>query len=740
MKDNDRKNYLVPSMLLLGLCLAAPSVHAKDIGMIQVDSTTIDDRFESKRGESSSISVIGAKKVEQSHAENIKQVLDAIPGLTTELQSQDSLKIHIRGVENQRFMGEKPGVAIVIDGVPVFERTGRVNINMDDIESIKIIKGGASYLFGDDALAGAVIITTKRGAKMAGLSVSAEGGSFAYKRGVVRGGFANDKMAGHIQFSRRDANGYYFQGDYKADYLNGKLQYYTSDSSDLTFGWEVANRLKDSHGTVSGITQAALDPSSVNGRDFARHYNVKLGKFYLTYANDVTEHSNLMMNLYQFGDHTKFWTSPVRFDAAGKAVTDVNAYAKRNDYKQTQRGFKTEWRSGSEKVAWMLGLDLRDNNYQNRVKIRQDFKASPSRFSPVVKAGTLTADNDTSEKVYATYGELKYQVMDDLTLSLNARFDRINLGYDDFLNTATAKKLSKSFNVSSWRTGLNYAINDNSAVYTNISTGFRAPTINQLFAGSITLNGNVAANPNLKPEQAFNYEIGVRGQWAALGGLEWDLSAFQIDRKDFILNAAGQYATPNNGIMDQYKNIGGMRNRGVELALNSNQDKVVSVNMAYTYLDARFSKYDNFNLLLGNRFSPAPGANKRIAYNNSGKVVPRVPKHKLFLAVHLNPIKGLQLSSQMNTQSAYFADEINQEQIGGHTVFNLLANYELKVESQRDVNFSLFTRIDNLFDRTYFNSVRGYTDSNGDFNYNAEDLSIVVNTGRRFTAGITASF
>lgn len=54
---------------------------------------------------------------------------------------------------------------IVIDGVPVFERTGKVNIDLDNIESIKVIKGGSLYLFGEDALSGAVIITTKRGAK-----------------------------------------------------------------------------------------------------------------------------------------------------------------------------------------------------------------------------------------------------------------------------------------------------------------------------------------------------------------------------------------------------------------------------------------------------------------------------------------------------------------------------------------------------------------------------------------------
>ncbi len=94
---------------------------AEDMGLMSVDSTTIDDRFESKRGEPSNISVISGDKVEKAHVENIKQVLDAIPGVTAELQSGDSLKIHIRGVENQRFMGEKPGVAIVIDCVPVFE-------------------------------------------------------------------------------------------------------------------------------------------------------------------------------------------------------------------------------------------------------------------------------------------------------------------------------------------------------------------------------------------------------------------------------------------------------------------------------------------------------------------------------------------------------------------------------------------------------------------------------------------
>lgn len=735
---SNRGRQLAIFCLATAMIQPAPARAATDV--IRVESTTIDDRFENKRNEASNVSVISGKTVDRAHTESIKQILDAVPGITTELQSQDSLKIHIRGVENQRFMGEKPGVAVVIDGVPVFERTGRVNINLDDIESIKVIKGGASYLFGEDALAGAVIITTKRGAKMAGFQLSGEAGSFGYNRELARAGFATDKATGHIQASHRQSDSFYFQGNYKADYLNGKLQYYTSDTSDLTFGWELADRFKDSHGTVTGVTQAWLDPTSIEGRDYARHYNVKLGKFYLTYANDLSDTSNLMLNIYQFGDHTKFWSNPIRYSTTGAPVTDVNAYADGNDYKQTQRGLKSEWRGNGERFAWMGAMDLRDNLYRNQIRILQSYKASPSPFSPVIAAGTVTADNETRERMYAGYGEMKYRVVEPLTLTMNGRFDRIDLNYSDFLPTAAAPTLAKSFNVWSWRGGLTYAFGDSAALYSNVSTGFRAPSIQQLFAGTITPTGGVAANPNLKPERAVNYEIGLRGRTGMMGGLDWDISLFQIDRKDFILNIAGQYANPLTGTLDQYQNIGGMRNRGVEISLKTNQERFFSWNLAYTFLDAKFTRYDNFNLLLGNRFNPAPGASTVVHYNNAGKRVPRVPLNKLFVAARIKPAKGLTLTTEMNAQSSYFADEINQIRIGGHTVFDLLANYDFATGTNDRVKWTLFGRIDNLFDRYYFNTARSFYDANADFAYNAEDLSIVVNPGRRWTAGLSATF
>src|SRR3990172_8607441 len=107
------------ALSMVSLAISQP-VHA-EVGMlpeVSVTSTTIDDRFDSKRGEPSNINIISGKKVDEEHGKNIVEILESIPGVTAEVQSGDSVKIMLRGMEAQRYMGEKPGVAIVIAGVP----------------------------------------------------------------------------------------------------------------------------------------------------------------------------------------------------------------------------------------------------------------------------------------------------------------------------------------------------------------------------------------------------------------------------------------------------------------------------------------------------------------------------------------------------------------------------------------------------------------------------------------------
>ncbi len=712
---------LIASILVFGV---NPAFSSEDLGIIQVDSTTIDDKFEAKRGEPSNIGVVSGKTVDQSHTENIQQLLQSIPGITTEVQSGEAMKIHIRGIENQTYMGERPGVAVVIDGVPVFERTGQVNIDLDNIESIKVIKGGASYLFGDDALGGAVIITTKRGASQAGVKLATEVGSFDYQKRVARAGYAGENWSGHIQRSRRKTDGYYDDSGSQSDYLNGKLQYYIDDSSDLTFGFEQAERMKNSHGSVRGVTAAKNDPKSEDPfnlyNDYANNFEIELDKYFLTYSRDINDTDNLLVNVYQYSDQTYFTSSPID--------SSPDSYANGNDYSQVQRGLKTEYRAGGEKIGWMAALDLRDNSYENEVT-----KLDCTGAWGACTVGDLSSDNITDEKVVAAYGEIKFKVSDSLFLTTNGRYDRIDFDYTDHLSAGESG--SKGFEVASWRLGANYALRDNLDLYSNISTGFRTPTVSQLFVGTNSPSMLTAANPNLKPEEAINMEIGIRSKTELFNSpIDIDLAIFQIDRKDFIQATSGLYST---GSDNQWDNVGDVRNRGLELSVQSDAQQTFSWELAYTYLDAKYTKYDNFNLRLCTGHSHGSCTYTEIPYDNAGNYVPRVPKHKLNLIGRYRPAPGWTITGEMDSSSSYYADEINQVDISGHGVFNLLVNYDRAIGKS---NWSFFARADNLFDKFYYNTARASGDGNDDGVYNAEDLSLVVNQGITLTAGVSVSF
>jgi iron complex outermembrane receptor protein len=730
---------------------------------VLVTGSAIDDRFGENAREPSSTTTISGKKLEAEHAENLIQILKAIPGVTIDTSGGDELKIKLRGVENQRYMGEKPGVAIVIDGVPVFERTGKVNINLDNIQSIKVIKGGASYLFGEDALSGAVVITTKRGAGNAGVALELDGGADGYRRMLGRAGLEGESFTGHVQASRREADGYHFQSDYQARAATGNLRWLLSKTSDLTLGLEREARYRDKHGTVTGVTQAMEDPRGRLGRDFARHFDVDLLRTNLTYANDLSDTTNLLAVVYQYADHTVYWSSPQRFSATGAAVTSTDAYTTLNDYHQRQRGAKTELRSTLGALALLGGVEIKRNRYLNLTSAKVAYRNSPA--GSVTPEGMVMGDDKTTEAGYALYGEAKWSPAAEWTGTANLRLDRMALEYDALPvagngNVAIAE--SKSFNTTSTRLGLAWTPQRETSVFGNISTGFRIPTVDQLYRGSQSPTASVANNPDLKPERSVNLEFGARQLFTLFGEpASVEGAVFQIDRKKFILDTNGQYGNGNGANIGRYENIGGARSRGLELSLHAQPVASLNLDVAYTWLESFFTQYEKFNLALGNPrgvlvgSSPAcPAANpnwnncyKLVAYDNTGRDLPRVPHHTLNARLNWQPTAGLRLWAEADYRSTAWADEINQERWPGRTVANLMIEYSRKVEAMGGARLSAFVRLDNAFQQRYFTIARGTNDSQSyatnfryDGQYNSEDMSITVDPGRVWRAGIALRF
>lgn len=739
-----------------------PSPTPTTLTPITVTGSAIDDRFADSVSDPVSTKTFSSQQVEERHAKNLIEVLRSVAGITADLQGDgETIKIKLRGVENQRYMGEKPGVAIVVDGVPVFERTGKVNIDLDNIESIKVIKGGASYLYGEDALAGAVIITTKRGASNKGFKVETDAGSFGYRRALVKGGFATDDITGHVQYSDRDQEGYYYLSRTFSKTYSGNLKYAINGTSDLSLGFENSKRFRDREGSVTGEVNAANDPTGANGgRGFSRNFNVDLSRYNLTYSNDLTDASNVLAVLYQYQDDTNYWSNPMRFTSTGAATSSVNDYSTFNDYGQVQRGVKTEYRQSFEDLAVMGGLELKRNTFENFNVALNSYRTVAANPATLVNKGTIQADDFTTESTVALYGETKLNLSRDTAATLNARYDRITIGFDAKPVSGNGNKTvseGRDFHVMNYRTGLSHALSSSTSMFGAISTGFRAPTAEQLYRGQTTTSALIKSNPDLEPEKALNFELGIKHK-AAIFGWESSFNAtvFQLDRRDFILDSNGQYSATGTttGGGSQFRNIGGTRSRGLELELTTQPHHKWDFDVAYTYLDAVFTQYDNYYQSLGNpngtfrntaaAAQAAPGswaANYTVvAYNNTGKQVPRTPPHQLTLRARYAIAPGWTAGAEVDYKATSFADEINQERLPGRTLLNLSAQYNQKIAAWKGSRLTAFVGVENVADQRYYITSRGTGDANFDGKYDSLDPSIVPDTGRVWRAGLSVQF
>jgi len=731
------KKICLSVLCALVINLSAEDLEPITVEPITIESSTIDDKFDAKMLEVSTTATIESKELEDFHAQNIAEVLNTIPGVTVRINEGDSNKIHIRGIAAETYMGEKPGVAIVIDGVPVQERAGSVNLDSDNIENIKIIKGGASYLYGNDAIAGAVIITTKKPKGVNEGFVTTEAGSYGYQKHVARYIGSTEDFAFEAQGSYKASDGYWENSDYWAKSFNGKFQYYIDDSSDITLGLDKSTRYENDTGsithTVDGVNQIETNPTSIGEVGYATMYDIDLSKYFLTYSKDFEDDSNLMAQIYQYEDTTTNRNGAFDGIPDNGLLRDDHLY---NAYANTlQRGLKSEYRMDGDKIASMLGVDIARNKTKKNTKDRVDAVVRGTTYT----IGNLRSNTESEENINAVYGELKYKVSEKILTSLNARLDKISY---DYTNHLTAESWDKDFTEPSYRLGATYKVKENSVIYTNVSTGFRVPTLDQIYAGDMitsTRTGTYSNNTGIKTEKTYNYEIGFRNK---SGMFSYEVSIYQLNRDDVIGRNSGNYAS-TQGIDVNYDNMSDVRNRGLELSLRSDNNRDFSFVFNYTYLDSKYTRYDEYNLILNEAGTDLDGNGRTSddyvegVYDLSGNSVPRISKHTIFLEGNYRATPDLTLTADVNYRSSQFADELNRVKVDGYSIVNLRTKYNIKISS---FDIELFAKVDNVLDKQYYMMPRATGDRNDDGVYDVRDMGLTVNPGRLYLAGLSATF
>lgn len=203
----------------------------------------------------------------------------------------------------------------------------------------------------------------------------------------------------------------------------------------------------------------------------------------------------------------------------------------------------------------------------------------------------------------------------------------------------------------------------------------RIPTLSERYSSRL---GFTAPNPGLDPETAWH--VGLDAAWKPTRGVEVDLSGFDAEVTDLI---ASEYLPETNGVTRK-RNVGRARLAGAEAALSWRPARLVEVSAGYAYLHAR-------------RLDPDDGEEDRIA---------QIPAHQAVFGLAFDPARWLRATSSLRVIGPQAFDDYT---ILGLGELGTYAVWDARVELSPVPWASFWVHGSNLLDMNY-QTEYGYPD------------------------------
>ncbi len=587
---------------------------------------------------------------------SVNESLDAIPGLFAlngNNFSQD-LRVSIRGFGARSAFGIR-GVKVLVDGIPESTPDGQAqvdNLDLGVLENIEVVRGPSSGLYGN-ASGGVISFTTQNPTINPFVEARVALGSYGLQQYQLKTGQQKGKFGYLIHGIHVNTNGYRENSGMKNTILNGKFNFQLTDKSDLQFLANYANSPQaDDPGGIN-LAQAEEDRKSARDRNlsFMGGEEIVQSRFALIYKNAIADNQQLEI---------KTWIS--NRDFANRLPFGFGGIV---EFDRTFTGFNTNYQLDKTLFGLpyrlKIGVDL-----QNQVDDRTRFVNENG-----VK-GNMTLDQKEAFLSFGTFLVQELSLTDNFTAMLGLRYDAIRLkATDNFLSNGDQSGESNLNNFNP-TFGLVYSASDAANIYGNISTSFETPTLNELSNNPSGLGG---FNPDLMPQEATNYEVGIKG--IVNNKLRYELALFTIKVKEEIVS----FELEDFPDRDFFRNAGSTDRKGVEASLTYSLARGLNAFLNYTYSDFKYDEFRSFN----------------------GNFLPGIPKHNTFFALNYSRNKGLFGSLQVRSIGELFAKDDNSVTVDGYTVVNLKLGYRHNLTKG---HIEPFFGINNLLGTEYFDNVR----------------------------------
>ena len=264
-----------------------------------------------------------------------------------------------------------------------------------------------------------------------------------------------------------------------------------------------------------------------------------------------------------------------------------------------------------------------------------------------------------------------WTLLPGLQALLSARFDHWR-NYDASPDVFPGQQIpvdpDKETSRVSGRIGLSYQVTDSVSLWSAVGTGFRTPTLNELYRQFRVGDVTTLANFDLAPERLKGVEGGVNH--ALNDKLFWRVTGFWNRLKDPVSNVTLALNTR------QRQNLGRTRTWGLQTDLE--------------YRPSRRWRFSGAYLLDDSTVQSSP-ANPAL----EGNQLAQVAKHKFTVqAAYMNP-QAVDVALMGRLVGPQFDDDLNLFRLGSYLVVDATLSRRLGEATE------IFLTVENLFDREY---------------------------------------
>ena len=274
------KALALTACMTIGLTANAQEAESKEKQGFETITVTAQKRVENLNEVPVAVSVLRENQINSAFSANIEGLQALVPSVSFRKgNTTRNSAITIRGVGTISFsIAAEPSVSTVVDGV-VLGRSGQAFVDLYDLDRIEVLRGPQGTLFGKNASAGVVNITTKRPSDEFEGSFEAtlfQDNEYRLKTSIS--GPLNDNVSGSLTVLKSQFDGYINNvynnqtvSGYDKEGVRAMLDIEAAGDTDILFIFENVNSndscCADLELTPSGRHNSEASPTNPDGLD-----------------------------------------------------------------------------------------------------------------------------------------------------------------------------------------------------------------------------------------------------------------------------------------------------------------------------------------------------------------------------------------------------------------------------------------------------------------------------------------